>query len=212
MLPFPAEMMIDGMIGGKPTPVFVSTGLVQNASASAALTLLRPASVLATDLLVAVMGRGNTATGTWTPPAGWTQVMDGSQTGGVGVSYAAGNVASLAFTHSSSANLLGGSVLAFRGAAFDVMGSMATGTAPSITVTENNSVLLSMNFCTPASVTFTSTPMTSAGWTFRSGNSDSTAPSWQVYSKPAPAGPTGSVTPGITGTQTNTALLSIKPL
>lgn len=142
-----------------------SIELVGTSSASSSNTTLvinKPSGVQQNDLLIAVMIAGDDATvKTWTGDTGWTERIDTGIRVATKVATASEG-ASYTFTSSSSTTASNGAIVALRNAAWDTIGSMATGsstpvTANAITVAENGSYLFAaFGVLSSASRTFSS--------------------------------------------------------
>lgn len=201
-------------LASKKLPVFVSAASQQNTGNSTVLSIASPAGVQAGDLLIAFMMSSNTGT-SFAAEAGWTEISD---VNGLCIKYkvAADTDGSASFDASSSTTILAGSILAFRDAAYDTLGSYVSGSgsiieAPQITTSIADCMLLGFacKFAVSAAISNTAlmTPLVS--------NSDSTSPSWKVFGEDlSAAGTTGTRwfdTNGSGGTNFYAVLLSIKP-
>jgi hypothetical protein len=107
------------------TITFVASTTQVNGAAGTSLVTNVPAGVRDGDLLIAVIGFQNSTTGTWTPPAGWTSVIENQLASSSGVADTAPRVsvflrvadnepASYTWTASTSDGL-SGFCLAYRG-------------------------------------------------------------------------------------------------
>jgi hypothetical protein len=106
------------------------------------------------DLMIAIIATNSAGAVTWTPPAGWTEVVDQGASPNLHISYKLENGdrgGSPSWNLSTSANGLG-AIVAFRGAQWDVAGTTAgatsTGTGSltmnAVTTTANNSVIVAV--------------------------------------------------------------------
>lgn len=175
------------------------------------LTINKPSGVVAGNLLVAVLIHGDT--GVWTQLSGWTEATESDTNPTISIQYRvaeASDGASYSFECSNSKELTG-VILAFRNAAFDVVGAFAESTspvlAPSISVSFNNSVLLAVAGTTSSSVGFTfPTAMTS-----RFNSTGISGVDGAVASEPVNAGATGTRSISSTAGSITAALVAIKP-
>jgi hypothetical protein len=116
-------------------------------SSGTTLTVGKPTGVLDGDILFAFMN-GTNGDFTWTGDSGWTESIDQGVLPSFRVAYkvASSEGASYNFTVSGSA-VTRGIIIAFRAAALDIIGDLSavshpTVTAASITVTDDNSILM----------------------------------------------------------------------
>jgi hypothetical protein len=192
---------------------FIATASTQTTSNTTSLTISKPTGTLQNDLMIAVMGGGFSGSSSYSL-AGWTQVYTRSGSGGLTIFYrvaGASEGASYTFTCTNS-NRQGGSIITYRYAAYDTVGTAALDTnplvAPSITLNNNYSLLLAVYLANSAS----RTPTTPTNMTSVVSNTDADAPSWAVFSQLLNIGATGTRSSTI-GTASNVTgiLLSIKP-
>lgn len=194
---------------------FVATA--QNyAPSTTSLVITKPTGTVSGDLMIAVMSRSSgSGSRTWSPPAGWTQVLGtvASASPSMGIAYriaGASEGANYTFTFSNTANLAG-DIITYRGANYDAIGTVSTDSANPITataVTVASGLLLAVYMSDAASVTL-STP---SGFSAVDANSDATAPSLAIFSKLVSSGSSGTVDSTQTGGGVfNSILLSIKP-
>ncbi len=204
----------------KARPIYVNTGTRNNATGSGSLVVNKPANVLVGDIIV-VFASGGANNRTWTAPsAAWTEVLDAgtSMSPAVFWKVATSNdetPGSYTFPSNSGGSAYNGFAIAYRGGAFDVLGTPAvTGSsnatsvsAPSITVSENSSILLAVYFTDTSNSVVSSAP---TGMSLRA--SDGTRPTSLIYSQDVEAGSTGTRTITYTnGTTLSGVLASIKP-
>jgi hypothetical protein len=203
-------------ITNEPTvaPVFVASASTQNGSSATTLTINKPTGTVEGDLMVAVMATDGSITG-WSGDLDWVELADqGSSTPSLRVAYKVAGPAepsNYTFT-ASSGKILSGTILTYRYAAYDTIGSFTTGTnpliLPSISPSESQSILIAAGARGAASITLgTPTSMTA-----RVTDADGTSPSYIVCDQTVAKGPTGTRSMS-TGSTTNVAgiLLSIKP-
>lgn len=171
---------------------FVNSAQTQNASAGTSISISTPSAVAVGDLLVALLSsEGNCHP--WNQPTGWTLVTDSTYRDMALIWRVADGSegSSLAFTCTNSYRL-SGTVVAYRNAAFDVLGAYATENddpvvAPQITVSFANSLLMAFYRRRASSITF-SVP---SGMSTVATDADATNPSWRVFSEAVGAGATG---------------------
>lgn len=206
-------------VGGmRPRPTYVATG-TRTGGSGGTVVISRPSGLQVGDLMIAVLCVTSSAgTPTWTELTGWTEVLDSS---GTRPTFAmqwkvadSADVAAADFTFTATAGGTSNAaaILAYRGAAFDAVGTetrsaSASVTATAITVGPDNSVLLAAFASGTAALTVTTAP---SGMTQRS---NQTSPGMlTIYSQDVGAG--GSGTKSITysgGSATTGVLFSIKP-
>jgi hypothetical protein len=206
----PSQQVMVSLLQAPPDPpefVAYSTG---NSASGGTLTIAKPTGTINGDLMIAFMGDGGGA-GTWTMPAGWTEVYDQGASPDFGIAYkvASGEGASYDFVITQNA-VKGGSIVTYRDGRFDKMGATVHNTstlvAPSISVTEDSSILLAAYLKTGVSGSF-SVP---AGMTLRASGTGGLAPCWGVFSEEVSSGATGSRSSGTGGAASTGGLLAIK--
>lgn len=195
---------------------FVAYATTINGSSGETLTINKPTGTVDGDLMIAVMNcMSSSGTQTWTGDTGWTEIYDQASAPTLRIAYkvASSEGASYTFTNSYALAECGGTILAYRGAAYDVIGSVvtATGTTPIVapSITAVGGVLLGCFADRIAGVTFT----TPSGMASVSSNSV-VRPSFNVFSETIVAGATGTRTStpsGGAGSITGGILLAIKP-
>ena len=198
------------LIGGRSVGVItIVNSTTANYGTGANPSINVPSGVQSNDLLVAFW-HSNASTGNlWTPPSGWTELIDTSPLC-VAYKVASGSEpASYTFTHQS--NAFAGVMVALRSAALDVTGTVATSlTATSITLAKSNSLLLGFFGAQALSGTSLTTPsgMTSVALSVPSSNGVTSG----LFSQyPMSAGATGTRTStGGFGTY-GSILVGIKP-
>lgn len=179
------------------------------------LAIAKPTNTVDGNLMVGFMG-SQTVTATWTGDTGWTEQYD--QASGtnthclrVATKVAASEGSSYTFTFSAGGKRIGGHILTYAHAAFDVAGvasAIATPTvAPQITVTADNSRLIAFYVSANASVTFP----TPTGMTAVASNSDGTTPSWAIFEQTVNSGATGTRSSTPSSGSASGLLISIKP-
>lgn len=196
-----------------PSVTYIASASTQNASTGATLAINKPTGTAQGDLMLALLTAGSVAA-TWTGDTDWTEVADQGARPGLRVAYkvaGASEGGSYTFTASSSSAKLAGSILTYRGAAYDAIGSIASGADP-LTVTgptaaSNWAVLLGIGGRDSASISVTTTLTTT-----RVTDNDGNAPSYVIAEDVVGAGATGTRTFTF-GSTNNVAgvLLTIKP-
>lgn len=172
----------------------VSSATTANTSNGASLVITKPSGIVNGDVLISV-AHHSTASSTWTPGTGFTEVQDFA-------SQSAGDVArrtvdgteaaTFTLTCSSATGTLTGGIVAFRNAIFDQVGTIggaaSPSVAPGITMT-GPGIVLAVFSRNASGITF-STP---SGFTPLWSDSDGSAPSIAVFWKAVAAGATGDV-------------------
>jgi hypothetical protein len=172
-----------------PKPEFIASATTQRTS-SGNLTINVPSGTADGDLMVAFMAAdGDT---TWTGATGWTEVADGGNSPSLRVAYkvASSEPASYTFT-SAQSRVTAGSILTYRGASYDAIGSFALNASPLVvtgpTAAADFSVLLVAAADVNESITF-GAPI---GMTPEVTQNDATKPSYSVFDQYVAAGATG---------------------
>lgn len=123
------------------TPTWVGGETATSANVTS-LVINKPSGTAQNDLLVAICVRPATS-GTWTNDGTWTEAFD---TAGISVHYkTAGASEGSSYTFTQAAAISFGIIMTFRNAAFDLVGTSATGTTiniPAITLSSNNSTVI----------------------------------------------------------------------
>lgn len=193
----------------RPPIAFIAAAQTQQSVAAAALAINKPAGTVQGDLMVAFVC-ASSGSDTWAGDAGWTEVADQGSQPNLRVAWkiaSAGGPADYTFMSSGSGQLKSGCILSFRYAAFDVTGNIATSnSATSITIPQNNSLLLGIFTCTAIA---TITPP--GGMATLASDTDGSMPSWLVASLAVNAGATGNKDAGGLGGAKGALLISIKP-
>ncbi len=195
-----------GLLVEVPVPINNLPMVVATSSASGTGTTIvvnKPTGTVDGHLMFAWVSVN--ASGTYTGPAGWTEIADFSNVGGGAYTsalyykIAASEGSSYTFTSTGSAASCGG-ILTLSHAAYDTIGTPAGGAGAvnftTITVAANNSLLLGFVFQTGANGTTKAPPM---GVIFNEG--DSTAPGFGFLYQYVNSGATGTrtVTPSSAG-------------
>lgn len=193
------------------TPIiFIASSFAQNAAIGATLAINKPTNTLEGDLMVAIAG--GAGSNSWTVPSGWTETLDSVGRLAAYKVATASEPSSYTFTYSVATQIIAGYILTYRNAAWDTVGTVSVAaqnpTASSITVAQNNSVVL----CYADAQSVVSTYTTPAGFTLVTEDTV-TAPTSAIFSKISSLGATGTVTVNgsATGTPSRAFLLSIKP-
>ena len=191
-------------------PSYIADAKTQTGSAGTTITINVPAGTIDGDVLVLFVTSANSGA-TWTTPAGWTA---GTSAVGAKVFYrtASSEPASYTITQSVSTTA-DGYIANFRNASIDVVGAFSgSGTnpavAPSITVTNNNSLVIAVFSDATGNETY-STP---TGFTPLDSDSDATGPSSGIFYKTGvSAGAFGTVSSTMSGGTSRGALISLAP-
>lgn len=117
-------------------PSITRVGSTQARVGSGSLVINKPTGVVEGDLLLACLSAQNTFT--FTQPSGWTEVFDNL----LAISWKrAGASEPSSYSFTVAAGSSAGVIVAYRAASFDVVGSRGgSSTAPSITLSKNDSV------------------------------------------------------------------------
>lgn len=180
-----------------------------NTSTTSTLTINKPTDTSNGDLMILIVSVALSSTA-WTFPSGWTALVGTSSSSApnLGVAYkiASNEGSNYTVNSSSSSGRYAGAIVTYRNAAYDIIGTRSgTRTASSITVSNNNSVLLGL-FATETTTTL-GTPTGFQLITRYSG-----LPSYGIFSKSVNAGSTGNVsTSSDPFVASMSVLLSIKP-
>lgn len=207
------------LVGGRSTSASKSPEFIAFASANgsslSAVMVSKPIGTAQGDLMIAFMSKANSVT--WTQPSGWTEVADQGSNPSIGISYKVAGPSepsSYQFSCGGGSGRPKASIVTYRGATFGVIGAFATLampiSAPSINVSENNSVLLAM-FSRGSQDHVWSTP---TGMNPVATSTSSDSPSYLVASEVVDAGATGvrtSSIAGVSSSATAAIMLSIKP-
>lgn len=211
------------VLNGTGPATFIASASTQNGATGSSLVINKPTGTTTNDLMVAIMASDGNKASTWTGDTGWTEVADQGTvtTPQIRIAYkvaTASEGASYTFTASTGANLLSGSILTYRGASYDAIGSFVTGSAAgSLTPTgptaaTTYSTLIGVSASITASNTYTITSNIQGAMTTLVTDSDATAPSYVIADQVVRAGATGTRTFTSTGATTGTAaiMLTIK--
>lgn len=191
-------------------PAFVGSSAVAS-GLSTTLVISVPTHVSG-DLLLAFMIGSFSGGSNWTQ-ANWTELYDRSGNGGPAVFYkvaGASEPSTYTFTQTNN-NTYSGAIAVFRNAQIDVVGTAALDTdplvAPSINVSENNSILIGFYGANSAS----RTPSTPTGMSNIIMDNNASSPSFAVFTETVNIGATGTRSSTIGTTSSTTGiLLSLK--
>lgn len=216
MDPTTLRLMMGAAGSAKARPTVVGTDEQEITSNVTTLTFNIPVGTQDGDLMVALVagGGGSNNVGDWVN-ANWTWAAERTTIPNLAVAYrvASSEGSTVSFTTNNSCKL-GGVLRVFRGAAWGTAGTVATGNsisvaASSITVPDNNSILLGHFAIARDGIT----------WTNNSGmtkiaelDNDSNSHSWYIATQDVNAGATGSKT--LTSSQSDdwqAVLVSISP-
>lgn len=201
-----------GALSAKSRPTFVGVSQTDTSSSnSTSLTLNVPSGVQNGDLLIATVFGGGGNVNDWIQTS-WTWAVEQvNNNPNLGIAYrtASSEPASYSFT-TTTGRRLGGMIMAFRGAAWDVTGTLATDTytASSITVSEANSILIGVWGVNANSLTWTAP----SGMTEVSKYEGANTPNFAAYREDVNAGSTGTRAASTASTGNRSCVLvSIKP-
>ena len=132
------QKLLGAKTAGGASPTASLVGITKTAAAGSTLTIAKPSGVIDGDLLVAFMSTGTT-NGTWTPPSGWTEILDQSSGGSarpsVAVMYKVAASEGTSYSFVTTGSPVAGLIIAVRSASYGSIGSLALTTAStSITV------------------------------------------------------------------------------
>ncbi len=174
-------------------PVFVASASTQNTGGGLTCVVSKPSGTAQNDLMIAVMVTdGSTTAQTWTQDTGWTEVYDRGSVPNMAVAYkvaGSSEPASYTVTQGGSSQRISASILTFRYAAYDTIGTAAAATDPIVApgITAAGGLLLGFFVSHLASVTCT----TPSGMTALITDADATGPSYLVVSQTITSGATG---------------------
>lgn len=149
---------------------FISSSFYQTPSNSSSITVSKPTDVVAGDILLWFgVCSGASTSFTYTPTSGWTEIKDQGAPPDAYIMYkiaTSSEPSSYTVTASSSSTVLAATILCLRGLSYQNIGTLAVSTtasvtAPSITIANNNSLLImyagingtNRIFSTPAGMT-----------------------------------------------------------
>ena len=196
---------------------YIAESTTQVTTGSSTVVVNKPTGTVDGDLMIMVGAVGSLAAGrTWTGDTGWTEVADQGAIPNLRIAYKiAGSSEPSSYTFTISSGTTAGiaaSILTYRYAAYDTIGSFTTSTdplvLPSVTASANTSVLIAAGVRAAASITL-GTP---TGMTARVTENDGTAPSYKICDQSINAGATGTRSMS-TGSASDVAgiMLVIKP-
>lgn len=193
-----------------------ATGALANATS---VTINKPTGTSEGDLLVAFFTTLNG--GAWSGDTGWTEVLDQAGSGGKGgirIAYkVAGSSEGSSYTFTTTKDYGYGAIISIRNAAWDTVGTLASGlsgstqTANSITIGKSDAFLFAV-FATTRQTTNWSSP--SSGLVSYLTGAASSYPSYAIYYDDFVAsGSTGTKSATISGTagDPTCVLFSVKP-
>ena len=163
---------------------FVASAQAQNSGTVNTVVISKPTGVQQGDLLIALCITSNDRS--WTGDTGWTEVVDQGVKPSLRVAYlvaGASEPSSYTFTISNNSSA-SGVIAAFRYAAYDTIGSIATGsasgvqTASAITLSSASSAILAF-FAHDGSSRTWSNP--TSGLISTASDSDAASSSWALY-------------------------------
>jgi hypothetical protein len=189
-------------------------GVASTLIADTTLTIAKPTGTAEGDLMIAFMSCSKLGGVTWTGDTGWTEIADLGSAPSARIAYkvaGASEGASYTFTPlSPSSSNLSGSILTFRGAAYDTIGTATTTdltAIPSVTVAQNNSVLI----CFAAVLDVSITLATPSGMTAIVVDDDATITSSIIATETVNAGATGTKATSASAVNRYGVLVSLSP-
>ena len=191
---------------GQNTISFVGSTTLADTAASTTHVMNVPSGTANGDLMLLYIAAS--ANSAFSAPTGWTVVLN---TVALFICRRIASSEPASYTVATSNLACTGYIATYRNAAFDVVGSSSIesspSNAPSITVSNDNSVVLDFAIGRNASVTFT----TPTGFSSIASESNTTSPSSALFSRVFNAGATGIVTTTLSAGAGFSVLLSIKP-
>lgn len=201
---------------GANTPTFITSASTQNTVSGGALIINKPTGTVENDLMIGFMFNPGANT-TWTGDTGWTEVVDQGSRPSLRIVYkvaTASEGSSYTFTSANTANIIAGSILTYRNASYDAIGTITTGANPlvitAVTASVTNCMLLG---CAGRDVTST-TITAPVSMTTRVTDNDANTPSYCIAEEQlSSSGSSGTRTFSGLGGTNNAAgiLLTIKP-
>ena len=204
-------------IGVKARPTYVATG-TRSGSSSGYVDVNKPSGLQVGDLMVGI-AMPQSSTVTWTFPSGWTEVYDPGVRPSPAVAWKIADSSDVSastfrFQSTGGGGSWNGAIAAYRGAAFDVVGTSeritsntTSITAPAITVSEDNSILIGSFLSDSGGVAVSTAP---SGMSLLASNTS--RPSSYFYSQNVNAGSSGTKTIVFdSSNHMGALLLSIKP-
>jgi hypothetical protein len=175
------------------------------------LSISKPSGVVAGDILIAVIS--DSAGETWTGASGWTEIADRGTGVGLRIAYkVAGITEGSNYTFTPAEAPFGfhasGAILAYRRAAYDVVGSFDSGAIgansvpPGVTLSHDG-VLFAVFACSLSGQSFAAP----SGMVSIVADSDATTPSFAVFAQQVGAGSTGTRSSAPSGGGRSTGIL-----
>lgn len=196
-----------------PTPTFIASASTQNTANGSTLVINKPSGTVDGDLMVAIMTSTEAANATWSGDTGWTELADNGSAQNARVAYKVASSEGASYTFSTtSSKLLAGSILTYRGASYDAIGSFSSSTNPVVptgpSAAENYSVLIGFASRLTGGVTGTApTYMTT-----RVTDNDASSPSYVIADEIVGYGATGTRSFNLGSNSNNIGImLTIKP-
>jgi hypothetical protein len=196
-----------GLTGiGQNTISFVGSTTLADTAASTTHVMNVPSGTANDDLMLLYIAAS--ANSSFTVPTGWTLVLN---TVALLICRRIASSEPASYTVTTSNLACTGYIATYRNAVFDVVGSSSIesspSNAPSITVSNDNSVVLDFAIGRNASVTFT----TPTGFSSIASESNTTSPSSALFSRVFNAGATGTVSTTLSAGAGFSVLLAIRP-
>lgn len=195
-------------------PQFIASASTSNSVAGTTLVVNKPTGTVQGDLMVAVMACDGGAR-TWTGDTDWIEVADQGASPDLRIAYkvaGASEGSSYTFTLAGGIQKTSGSILTYRYASYDTVGSFVNNAnplnIPSVSPGQSQSMLLAAGARAASSIVIGTPP----GMTTRVTDSDANSPSYVICDQPAGKGPTGvrSMSPGSSTTNSG-IMIAIKP-
>jgi len=199
-----------GAVSTKARPTFVGVSQTDPGNNASSLSINVPSGVQNGDLLIATVFSNGSVTD-WIQSSFTWALESATSTPGFGIAYriADSEPSSYSFTVANNRRL-GGQIIAFRGAEWDTIGTLATATytANSINVSQPNSVLIGAWAVDATSQVWTAPSGMDLVSNYAGGNS----PQFATYREDVDAGSTGTRTASTASTSPRSCVLfSIKP-
>lgn len=193
-------------------PVFVATASAQAAVTGTTVTINKPTGTADGDLMIAAVFMPGPSSGTWTFPAGWTEIADQNSRPNLAIGYkiAASEGSNYSFVCSTSGGRPVGSMMTYRYASYDTISNFATGSpvvTPSTSPTESQSLLVAVIGRDTSNLTVP----TPVSMNVRVTDNDSISPSYGIFDQVVAKGPAGGRISDTGGANSVGISLSIKP-
>jgi hypothetical protein len=196
-----------GFVAAPITPTFVSYA-INNATGVSSVTTNAPTNISTGNLLIAVFNANSGASRTLTAPSGWTVVNTTANRFFAHKVATSSEPADYTFTTSGSFSTATCAIMNFSNADIDVFGATSASgsspSAPSITLAQNNSLVLCV-------VTVNTTSSNTSVSGFTQIYERTTASAQDVSSKSFNSGATGNVATSTSPVSARSSLIGLKP-